>query len=49
MRDVRIGHVGETRAEVLAGLGNGATVVMYPGDGLRDGDRVTPLSGGAGE
>jgi HlyD family secretion protein len=39
-RAVEIGHRGETDAEVVAGLAPGATVVLYPGDRVRDGARV---------
>lgn len=41
LRDVRLGHIGETRAEVLAGLEVGSTVVLYPGDRLREDSRVS--------
>lgn len=40
LRPVRIGHVGLDRAELLEGLPMGATVVIYPGDRVRDGVRV---------
>ncbi|WP_133479107.1 efflux RND transporter periplasmic adaptor subunit, partial [Cognatilysobacter segetis] len=41
LRRVHVGRVGETRAEVLSGLREGGAVVLYPGDRLRDGSRVT--------
>jgi HlyD family secretion protein len=40
MRRVEIGHFGENAAEVRAGLREGAHVILYPGDRLRDGARV---------
>ena len=39
-RDVRIGHVGGADAEVLGGLREGETIVLFPSDKLRDGERV---------
>lgn len=40
LRRVQIGHVGETHAELRAGLEPGARVVLYPSDQLRDGKRI---------
>jgi HlyD family secretion protein len=40
LRRLRVGHIGTDRAEVLAGLAQGAQVVLYPGDTVRDGERV---------
>ena len=37
---VVIGHRGESEIEVLSGLGAGATVVVHPGDRVKDGVRV---------
>jgi HlyD family secretion protein len=37
---VRIGHRGETEAEVLSGLAVGAAVAVHPGDRVKDGVRV---------
>jgi HlyD family secretion protein len=37
---VRIGHRGETEAEVLSGLAPGAVVAVHPGDRVRDGASV---------
>jgi hypothetical protein len=42
MRKVDIGWLGESRAEVRAGLDVADIVVLYPDDGIRDGDRVQP-------
>jgi len=43
LRHARIGHVGDEAAEVLSGLHEGTSVVLYPGDTLRDGTRVTAM------
>lgn len=40
LRRVRLGHVGVEAAEVLEGLEEGAGVVAWPGDRVRDGLRV---------
>jgi HlyD family secretion protein len=40
LRHVGIGRMSESAAEVTAGLGQGAIVVLYPDDKLRDGMRV---------
>jgi HlyD family secretion protein len=40
LRHLDIGHVGEDFAEVRGGLGEAALVVLYPGDEIRDRDRV---------
>lgn len=40
LRHVRLGHVGENAAELREGLREGAQVVLYPGDRVRDGVRV---------
>jgi HlyD family secretion protein len=39
---VRIGHRGETEAEVLSGLAVGARVAVHPGDRVKDGVKVEP-------
>ncbi|HVY46824.1 MAG TPA: HlyD family efflux transporter periplasmic adaptor subunit, partial [Minicystis sp.] len=39
---VEVGHRGETEVEILAGLAPGATVVVHPGDRVKDGARVAP-------
>ncbi|OHE84688.1 MAG: hypothetical protein A2190_10320 [Lysobacterales bacterium RIFOXYA1_FULL_69_10] len=41
LRRIRLGHMGETMAEVAGGLGGGDRVVVYPGETLKDGSRVT--------
>ncbi|WP_235893620.1 hypothetical protein, partial [Lysobacter lacus] len=40
LRHVQVGHVGEDRAEILAGLRPGAVAIAYPGDSVREGSRV---------
>jgi HlyD family secretion protein len=39
---VRIGHRGETEAEVVSGLAAGAIVAVHPGDRVKDGVSVEP-------
>jgi HlyD family secretion protein len=41
-RVVRVGHRNDSEAEVLGGLAEGAQVVLYPGDRVRPGVRITP-------
>lgn len=41
-RKVRIGHINDEHAEVLAGLGEGDDVVLNPGSTLVDGSRIAP-------
>ncbi|MCQ4163492.1 efflux RND transporter periplasmic adaptor subunit [Tahibacter harae] len=43
LRAVDIGWLGEVRAEIRGGLDAGDRVVLYPGDEIRDGDRVQPV------
>lgn len=43
LRRVRLDHVGDDAAEVVEGLSEGDLVVMYPGDQVRDGQRVSFL------
>jgi HlyD family secretion protein len=40
LRHVELGHFGERSAEVRNGLAEGAQVVLYPGDNVRDGTRI---------
>ena len=40
LRHVRLGQRGDDAAQVLEGLADRDTVVMYPGDNLRDGTAV---------
>jgi HlyD family secretion protein len=47
-REVRLGHVGDGAAEVLAGLEPQDEVVLFPTDQLRPRLRVTPRRTGAG-
>lgn len=42
LRNVEIGLRNADAAEVLSGLSPGQAVVLYPGDALRDGSRITP-------
>lgn len=44
-RAVRIGHVGGTAAEVLAGIGSGEEVVVFPSDQVKAGMRVKTRKG----
>jgi HlyD family secretion protein len=41
LRDVEIGHRGRQAAEVLSGLTEGVTVVVYPSDAVEDGVPVS--------
>jgi HlyD family secretion protein len=40
LRRVQIGHVGEASAEVLGGLSDGETVILFPSDAITHGVRV---------
>jgi HlyD family secretion protein len=40
LQPVSIGHRGERKVEVVAGLQAGASVVVHPGDRVKDGARV---------
>ena len=42
LRHVQVGEMGESAAEIRGGLREGAQVVLYPDDRLRDGMRVRP-------
>ncbi len=42
IRDVEIGHRNGEQAEVLSGLDEGESVVVYPSDRVHDGGRVVP-------
>jgi HlyD family secretion protein len=37
---VKVGHRGETEAEILSGVSPGAAVAVHPGDRVKDGVRV---------
>ena len=39
-KHVTVGHMGETSAEVLSGLAEGSSVIVYPSEQLADGARV---------
>jgi HlyD family secretion protein len=43
LRTVKIGQGNGVQTELLEGLADGARVIVYPGDKVRDGARVTPL------
>jgi len=40
---VEIGHRGADAVEILSGLEEGAPLLLYPGERIRDGSRVRPL------
>lgn len=40
LRRLRLGHIGDDAAELRGGLREGTQVVLYPGDSIRDGQRV---------
>ena len=44
-RAVRIGHGGGADAEVVAGVGPGESVIVFPSDQLKPGQRVRPRRG----
>jgi RND family efflux transporter MFP subunit len=48
-KPVEVGFVNGSRAEVLKGLSEGETVVVRAGPFLREGDAVTPVTGGGGK
>ena len=43
LRTVQIGHGNGLQSEVLSGLSEGDQVILYPGDKVMDGTRVTPI------
>lgn len=43
LQPVKVGRASGTETQVLEGLKNGDTVVLYPGDRVRDGGRVKPV------
>ncbi|MBC7368342.1 MAG: RND transporter, partial [Undibacterium sp.] len=43
LRAVRIGHGNGLETEVLEGLSEGQRVIVYPGDKVTDGSRITPI------
>ena len=40
---VKTGRSNGVRTEILSGLAEGARVIVYPGDKVQDGTRVSPL------
>jgi HlyD family secretion protein len=42
LREVELGHRGRDEVEVLSGLDEGATVIVYPGERVQDGVEVAP-------
>jgi HlyD family secretion protein len=40
LRHLKLGRFGEHAAELREGLAEGAQVVLYPGDNVREGSRV---------
>ncbi|MBI4327383.1 MAG: efflux RND transporter periplasmic adaptor subunit [Chloroflexi bacterium] len=43
LRDVKAGRSSGTETQVLEGLKEGEEVILYPGDRVRDGQRVKPI------
>lgn len=43
LRRLRVGHRNEREAEILEGLKEGERVILYPGERIRDGQRVRPV------
>jgi HlyD family secretion protein len=43
LQRVTVGRSNGVETEILSGLREGQTVVVYPGDKVEDGTRVTPL------
>lgn len=43
IRTVEVGRSSGTETQVLKGLREGDTVILYPGDRVRNGDRVQPI------
>lgn len=41
LREIQVGHANGLQTEVLEGLAEGAEVIVYPGDRIEDGSRVT--------
>jgi HlyD family secretion protein len=44
VRAVRVGHRNGLEAEILEGLSEGEQVIVYPGDKVGDGARITPIN-----
>ena len=43
LRLVKTGHASGTETEILEGLKEGESVILYPGDRIRDGQRLKDL------
>jgi len=43
LRQVKTGRSSGTETQILSGLNEGDTVILYPGDRLHDGQRVQPM------
>jgi HlyD family secretion protein len=44
LRTVRVGRSNGTESEILEGLSENESIVVYPGDKVSDGTRITPLA-----
>lgn len=44
LRRVRVGHSSGTETQILEGLDDGDIVVLYPGDRIREGQRIRPVT-----
>ncbi|MCR6655150.1 MAG: hypothetical protein NVV63_04885 [Opitutus sp.] len=44
LKTVKVGRSNGLQTEVLAGLNEGERVIVYPGDQVRDGVRVKPIT-----
>lgn len=45
LKAVKVGHMNDSAAEVLGGLGAGDQVVLHPGEKVKDGIKVRPTGG----
>ena len=43
MRPVKVGHSSGLETEILEGLREGDEVILYPGDRVKEGNRVRPV------
>ncbi len=43
LRRLQVGHRNEREAEILGGLNEGERVILYPGERIREGQRVRPV------
>jgi HlyD family secretion protein len=44
LRSVKVGHTNGLQTEIVDGLQAGDRVIMYPGDKVAEGKRVTPMT-----